>query len=128
MSKFLDYNFKNKKALIRVDYNVPLDDKLNITDDTRMRATVPTIKKIIADGGSAILMSHLGRPKDGPSDKYSLKHLLGKLSEFFPGTRILFANDCIGPEAMEMSKSLQPGDILLLENLRFYKEEEKGDK
>src|SRR6476646_10576279 len=128
MSKFSEFNFKNKKALIRVDFNVPLDDKFNITDDTRMTAAVPTIKKILKDGGSVILMSHLGRPKDGPTEKYSLKHLVIHLRKLLQGATIFFANDCIGDEAIQMSKELQPEEILLLENLRFYKKEEKGDK
>ncbi|MEO6069250.1 MAG: phosphoglycerate kinase [Chitinophagaceae bacterium] len=127
MSKFQDFNFKGKKALIRVDYNVPLDDSFHITDDTRIKATLPTIKKIIADGGSVILMSHLGRPKSGPEDKFSLKHLVPHLSELL-GMDVSFASDCVGSEAVEKAQALQPGDVLLLENLRFYKEEEKGDK
>ena len=128
MSRFSDHNFKNEKALIRLDFNVPLDDKYNITDDTRMQASMPTIKKILSDGGSVILMSHLGRPKDGPSDKYSLKHLINHLQELLPGAKILFADDCIGNDAEQKSKDLKPGEVLLLENLRFYKEEEKGDE
>jgi phosphoglycerate kinase len=128
MSKFSDYNFKGQKALIRVDFNVPLDKQtLAITDDNRMRATIPTIKKILNDGGSAILMSHLGRPKDGPEDKSSLKHLVKHLSELLGGTIVLFANDCIGEQAYLTANMLRPGEVLLLENLRFYKEEEKGD-
>jgi phosphoglycerate kinase len=127
MSKFSAYNFKGKKALVRVDFNVPLNDKYQITDDTRMSAAVPTIQKIIKDGGSVILMSHFGRPKDGPTEKYSLKHLLVHLRRLLNGEAVLFANDCIGDEAAKMSKDLQPGEVLLLENLRFYKEEEKGD-
>ena len=99
MSQFSNHNFKNEKALIRVDFNVPLDEHFNITDDTRMRAAVPTIQKIAKDGGSVILMSHLGRPKGGPVDKCSLKHLLPHLKELLPGTTVLFANDCIGTEA-----------------------------
>jgi len=126
MSKFSDYNFKDQKALIRVDFNVPLNDKFEITDDTRMKATVPTINKIIKDGGSVILMSHLGRPKDGPSGKFSLKHLVKHL-ETLLNKEVLFANDCIGDEANSKAASLKPGQVLLLENLRFYKEEEKGD-
>ena len=128
MSKFSDHNFIGQKALIRVDFNVPLNDKYAITDDTRMRAAVPTIQKIIKDGGSVILMSHLGRPKDGPSEKYSLKHLVVHLRRLLNGETVLFANDCIGEEAIKMSADLQPGEVLLLENLRFYKEEEKGDE
>jgi phosphoglycerate kinase len=127
MSQFSQYNFKGQKALIRVDFNVPLNDKFEITDDTRMRAAVPTIKKILGDGGSVILMSHLGRPKDGPTDKYSLKHLVPHLQQLL-GTPVLFANDCIGEQAYTTAGMLKPGETLLLENLRFYKEEEKGDK
>jgi phosphoglycerate kinase len=127
MSKFQDSNFKGKKALIRVDFNVPLDKEYNITDDTRMRAAVPTIKKILSDGGSVILMSHLGRPKEGPTDKYSLKHLIKHLSDLL-GTNVQFANDCIGEEAYQKAQALKAGEVLLLENLRFYKEEEKGDE
>jgi phosphoglycerate kinase len=127
MSKFSDFNFKGKKALIRVDFNVPLDDKFNITDDTRMTATIPTIKKILGDGGSVVLMSHLGRPKDGPTEKYSLKHLIKHLNELL-GTEVQFASDCIGEEAMQKAGELKEGEVLLLENLRFYKEEEKGEK
>ncbi len=127
MSKFRDTNFSGKKALIRVDYNVPLDDQYNITDDTRMTATIPTIKKILGDGGSVILMSHFGRPKDGATDKYSLKHLVKHISEL-TGKDVAFANDCIGNEAIQKATALQPGQILLLENLRFYNEEEKGDE
>jgi len=128
MSKFSEHNFKGEKALVRVDFNVPLNDKYQITDDTRMSAAVPTIQKIIKDGGSVILMSHLGRPKDGPSEKYSLKHLVVNLRRLLNGETVLFANDCIGGEANKMSTDLQPGEVLLLENLRFYKEEEKGDE
>src|SRR4249920_512347 len=98
MSKFSDHNFKNEKALIRVDFNVPVDEQYNITDDTRMRAAIPTIKKILNDGGSVILMSHLGRPKEGPEDKYSLKHLIKHLSELLDGKEILFADDCISED------------------------------
>ncbi|HWI92370.1 MAG TPA: phosphoglycerate kinase [Flavisolibacter sp.] len=127
MSKFQDTNFKGKKALVRVDFNVPLDKEYNITDDTRIRAALPTIKKILADGGSVILMSHLGRPKEGPTDKYSLKHIIKHLSNSL-GTDVQFANDCIGEEAYQKAGALKPGEVLLLENLRFYKEEEKGDE
>ena len=129
MTKFSDYNFKGQKALIRVDFNVPLDDQFNITDDSRMTATIPTIKKILADGGSVILMSHLGRPKDGPVDKYSLKHLVKHLHELLGGNaKVFFADDCIGEQAKLTGGMLKTGEVLLLENLRFYKEEEKGDK
>ena len=122
-----NYNFKNKRALIRVDFNVPLNDKFEITDDTRMRAAVPTIKKVLAGGGSVILMSHLGRPKNGPEDKFSLKHILKHLEELL-GVPVKFADDCIGESAKEQAAALKPGEVLLLENLRFYKEEEKGDE
>ncbi|MHA4846284.1 phosphoglycerate kinase [Flavitalea antarctica] len=128
MPKFSDYDFSGKKALIRVDFNVPLDDKFQITDDTRMTASIPTIKTILEKGGSAILMSHLGRPKDGPTDKYSLKHLVPHLQELLPGAKVIFAEDCIGEKATSAAKALKPGEVLLLENLRFYKEEEKGDE
>lgn len=127
MSKFSQYNFAGQKALVRVDFNVPLNSTFEITDDTRIKATIPTIKKILADGGSVILMSHLGRPKDGPAEKYSLKHLVNHLTQLL-GTPVLFANDCIGEEAKQKASSLQPGQVLLLENLRFYKEEEKGNE
>jgi len=122
-----DFNFKNKRALIRVDFNVPLDDKFQITDTTRIDATLPTIRKILNDGGCVILMSHLGRPKDGPSDKYSLRHLLPYLKKV-TGVEVKFAPDCIGQDTLKMASELKPGEILLLENLRFYKEEEKGDE
>jgi phosphoglycerate kinase len=128
MSQFSEHNFKNEKALVRVDFNVPLDKDFSIADDTRMRAAVPTIKKILNDGGSVILMSHLGRPKNGPEEKFSLKHLLPHLKQLLGGVNVLFADDCIGNDAVEKSKSLKPGEVLLLENLRFYKEEEKGDE
>src|ERR1700733_13402711 len=108
MSQFSQYNFSGQKALIRVDFNVPLNDKFEITDDTRMRATIPTIKKILNDGGSAILMSHLGRPKDGPTDKYSLKHLVKHLTELLGGsTHVFFADDCIGEKAALTASMLQ---------------------
>lgn len=138
MSKFSDFDFKGKKALIRVDFNVPLDASFTITDDTRIKATIPTIKKVLNDGGSVILMSHLGRPKDGPTDKYSLKHLVKHLFELLnpgnttpalgePSTRVFFANDCVGEQAGMTANMLRPGEVLLLENLRFHKEEEAGD-
>jgi phosphoglycerate kinase len=120
------FNFSGRKALIRVDFNVPLDKDFHITDFTRINATLPTIEKILANGGSCILMSHLGRPKDGPIDKYSLKHLVADLSRL-TGVDVDFANDCIGDEAITKAHDLKPGGILLLENLRFYKEEEAGD-
>ncbi|MFD2161001.1 phosphoglycerate kinase [Paradesertivirga mongoliensis] len=120
-------NFSGKKALIRVDFNVPLDENFNITDDNRIQGALPTITKILRDGGSVILMSHLGRPKDGPVNKYSLQHLVGHLSGVLD-TEVQFADDCIGKQAIEKAAALQNGDVLLLENLRFYKEEEKGDE
>ena len=129
MSKFSDHNFANQKALIRVDFNVPLDKQsFAITDDNRMRAAIPTIQKILSDGGSVILMSHLGRPKDGYEEKSSLKHLVKHLSDLLGGINVKFADDCIGTSAVELSATLKSGEVLLLENLRFYKEEEKGDE
>ena len=123
-----DLNFEGKKALIRVDFNVPLDKTtFAVTDDTRIRAAIPTIKKILTDGGSVILMSHLGRPKEGPIEKYSLKHIVTTLQNLL-GTQVQFADDCIGENALKMAASLKSGEVLLLENLRFYKEEEKGDE
>ena len=121
-----DINFKGKRALIRVDFNVPLDKSFNVTDDNRIRATIPTLKKILGDGGSCILMSHLGRPKEGPEEKFSLKHTVKKTEELL-GRPVKFAGDCIGEEAYKLSSGLKPGEVLLLENLRFYKQEEKGD-
>jgi phosphoglycerate kinase len=127
MKLLQDYSFAGKKALVRVDFNVPLDKAtLAVTDDTRLRAAIPTIKKILADGGSAILMSHLGRPKGGPEEKYSLRHIIPAL-EGLLGVSVQFADDCIGAQATEKAGSLQAGQVLLLENLRFYKEEEAGD-
>jgi phosphoglycerate kinase len=129
MSKFSDFNFKGHTALVRVDFNVPLDDEFKITDDTRMTATIPTIKKILADGGKVVLMSHLGRPKDGPTDEFSLKHLVNHLHELLGGeTKVFFADDCVGSQAGLTATLLREGDVLLLENLRFHKEEEKGDE
>lgn len=128
MSTFSNYNFSGQRALIRVDFNVPLNDKFEITDDTRMHATIPTIQKVLGDGGSVILMSHLGRPKGGPEDKFSLRHLVPHLKELLGGKDVQFADDCIGASATAASAALKPGSVLLLENLRFYKEEEKGDK
>lgn len=120
-------SFNGKRTLVRVDFNVPLDEDYNITDDNRMTAALPTIKKILKDGGAVILMSHLGRPKDGPTDKYSLKHVVPHLADLL-GQQVEFADDCIGEDAIQKSKELEKGEVLLLENLRFYKEEEKGDK
>jgi len=127
MNTVADYNFENKKALIRVDFNVPLNDHFEITDDTRIRAVLPTIQKILNDGGSAILMSHLGRPKSGPEKRFSLKHLVPHLSEKLQ-TPVKFANDCIGTQAIELAGRLAAGEVLLLENLRFYEEETQGDR
>ena len=129
MSKFSDFNFKGHTALVRVDFNVPLDDAFNITDDNRMTATIPTIKKILADGGKVVLMSHLGRPKDGPTDKFSLKHLVKHLHELLGGeTKVFFADDCVGSQAGMTANMMRAGEVLLLENLRFHKEEENGDE
>ncbi|MFT4071547.1 MAG: phosphoglycerate kinase [Dysgonamonadaceae bacterium] len=116
------FNFAGKKAFVRVDFNVPLDANFKITDDTRIRAALPTLKKILTDGGSVIIASHLGRPK-GVEEKYSLKHILGHVSELL-GVDVQFANDCVGKEAEVKAASLQPGEALLIENLRFYAEEE----
>ena len=127
MKTINEINFKGKRALIRVDFNVPLDKSFNVTDDNRIRATIPTIKKILNDGGSCILMSHLGRPKDGPEEKFSLRHTL-KTTEELLGKSVKFGGDCIGDEAFKTSEGLKPGEVLLLENLRFYKQEEKGDE
>ncbi len=126
MKTVKDINFRGKRALIRVDFNVPLDKSFKVTDDNRIRATIPTIQKILSDGGSCVLMSHLGRPKDGPEEKYSLKHTISTTSALL-GKPVQFASDCIGEEARTKAAALKPGEILLLENLRFYKEEEKGD-
>lgn len=120
------YNFSGKRALIRVDFNVPLNDKFEITDDNRLKAALPTINKILADGGSVVLMSHLGRPKLGHEEKFSLKHVVSYLSEKL-GLEVKFSGDCIGDDAEEKSSSLKPGEVLVLENLRFHKEETKGD-
>ena len=125
MKTINDFNFNNKKALIRVDFNVPLDDNFNVTDANRIEAAKPTIDKILAEGGSVILMSHLGRPK-GNEDKYSLKHIVAKTAEVL-GVPVTFANDCIGSVAQTAAANLQPGQVLLLENLRFYAQEEAGD-
>jgi phosphoglycerate kinase len=116
------FNFAGKKAFVRVDFNVPLDENFNITDDNRIRAALPTLKKIIADGGSLIIGSHLGRPK-GVTDKYSLKHIVNHVSKLL-GVEVQFANDCMGEEAVAKAAALKPGEALLLENLRFYAEEE----
>jgi phosphoglycerate kinase len=125
MKTLHDFNFNSKKAIIRVDFNVPLDENFKVTDVNRIEAAKPTIDKIIADGGSVILMSHLGRPK-GKEEKYSLKHIVSKVSEVL-NIPVLFASDCRGEVAQNAVISLQPGQVLLLENLRFYPEEEAGD-
>lgn len=125
MKTLNDFNFKDKKAIIRVDFNVPLDENFKVTDNTRIEAAKPTIDKIINEGGSVILMSHLGRPK-GVEEKYSLKHILAETEKIL-GRSVKFANDCIGNEAIELAANLKAGEVLLLENLRFYAEEEKGD-
>ena len=128
MNTITDFDFNGHKALIRVDFNVPLDKETQaVTDDTRLRAALPTINKILGDGGSVILMSHLGRPKDGPEEKYSMKHVIGRLESLL-GRPVLFATDCIGESAASAASKLQPGEVLLLENLRFHPEETKGDE
>ncbi len=120
-------NFLNKRAVIRVDFNVPLNDNFEVTDSTRIKAAIPTLKKILKDGGSIVLMSHLGRPKSGPSNEFSLKHIVNEVSKQL-GTNISFVDDCISDDAFSKSTSLKNGEVVLLENLRFYKEEEKGDE
>ena len=134
MKSIKEVNFKGIRALVRVDFNVPLDKQFNITDDSRIRLAIPTIKKILDDGGSVVLMSHLGRPlkklkEDGSIDfgKFTLKHTVDKISELI-GKPVQFTNDCIGEESLKASSALGAGDVLLLENLRFHKEEEKGDE
>jgi len=126
MKTLQDINFNAKKAIIRVDFNVPLNDNFNVTDANRIEAARPTIDKILADGGSVILMSHLGRPK-GKEDRYSLRHIVAKCSEVL-GITVQFASDCIGEIAVNATKNLKQGEVLLLENLRFYAEEEAGDE
>lgn len=125
MKRLKDYNLKDQKALIRVDFNVPLDESFNVTDATRIVSAKPTIIQILEAGGSCVLMSHLGRP-DGIEDKYSLKHIVNKVSEII-GVEVLFVSDCVGELAEQAVNDLKPGQVLLLENLRFYKEETKGD-
>ncbi|WP_439185274.1 phosphoglycerate kinase [Carboxylicivirga taeanensis] len=127
MAAIDSFNFAGKKAIIRVDFNVPLNDKFEITDDTRIRAAVPTIKKVLADGGSVILMSHLGRPKGEAKEEFSLKHIVAHLSATL-GVDVKFAPDCIGDEVKAMAAELNAGEVLLLENLRFHNEETKGDE
>lgn len=121
-----DLDFSGRRAVVRVDFNVPLDEHFTITDDNRIQGAAPTIKKILNDGGSAVLMSHLGRPKEGPTDKFSLRHIVSHLSAVL-GVDVKFADDCLGEEARQKAQALKAGEVLLLENLRFYKEEEKGD-
>lgn len=127
MKTINDFNFKDKKALVRVDFNVPQDDNLKVRDNTRIQAVKPTIEKILNDGGSVILMTHLGRPKGKISDEFSLKNILTEIEQVL-GKSIKFCSDCIGAEAQKMSADLQPAEILLLENLRFHQEEENGDE
>lgn len=127
MKTIQDYNFKGKKALIRVDFNVPLDKDMKVTDETRINAAIPTLKKILNDGGSCILMSHLGRPKSGPEDKFSLRHIIPNLRSKL-GVTMKFADDCVGQSANDAAASLKEGEVLLLENVRFYKEETAGDE
>lgn len=127
MRTIADFNFSGKRAVIRVDFNVPLDKQtFAVTDDTRLRAALPTINKILNDGGSVVLMSHLGRPKGGPEDKYSLRHIVAHLSQLL-SREVQFVNDCIGDMALKAAQSLKAGEVVLLENLRFHSEEEKGD-
>ncbi len=126
MKTINDFNFENKKALIRVDFNVPLDEELNVTDATRIEAAKPTILKVLEDGGSAVLMSHLGRPK-GVEEKFSLKNIVATVSDFI-GVQVKFVADCVGEEVDQAVADLQNGEVLLLENLRFYSEEKAGDK
>ncbi len=123
MNSIDTYDFKGKRAIIRVDFNVPLDADFNVTDDTRIRAAIPTIKKVLAGGGSVILMSHLGRPKKNNEEKYSLKHIVSAVEKDL-GEKVGFAGDCIGDKAAEMAANLKPGQVMMLENLRFYAEEE----
>lgn len=127
MKTINDYSFADRKALVRVDFNVPLNENFEVTDHTRLKAAVPTILKILADGGNPILMSHLGRPKNGPDEKFSLKHIIPDLSHLL-ATNVIFVDDCISNEAVEKAAGLEEGDVLLLENVRFYEEETKGDE
>jgi len=127
MNTINTYNFKNKKVLVRVDFNVPLDDKFNVTDDTRIRAAIPTLKKILSEGGSVIIMSHLGRPKNVPEDKFSLKHIVAPLSKLL-GVDVKFSTDCIGAATKALTSAMKPGEAILLENLRFHTEETKGSE
>ena len=127
MLDFKNTNFNGKRVVMRVDFNVPLNSDFQVTDDTRIAGAAPTIKKILKDGGSVVLMSHLGRPKGGPEEKYSLRHIIPVLQSYFPGVTISFADDCVSSDALTKSAGLKQGELLLLENLRFYPEEEKGN-
>lgn len=127
MKTINDFNFNNKRAIIRVDFNVPLNDAFDVTDDNRIVAAKPTIDKIVNEGGVAILMSHLGRPKSGPEEKFSLKHIVSKVEEVL-GRKVTFVNDSVGADVEAVVEAARPGDVILLENLRFYKEEEAGDE
>lgn len=127
MQTVKDYSFKNKTALIRVDLNVPLNKDFKITDDTRIKATIPTIKKVLEDGGKAVLMSHLGRPKNGPENKFSLQHIVGDLEKAY-GAKVHFSEDTIGEKAESAAQNLKNGEVLLLENVRFHEGETKGDE
>ena len=127
MKTINDFNFKDKKALVRVDFNVPQDDQLNVTDNTRISAVKPTVEKILKDGGSVILMTHLGRPKGEVKNEFSLKHIKDEVSRVL-GHEVKFVEECVGEKAEKAASELQPGEILLLENLRFHNEEEKGDE
>ena len=125
MKTLNDFNFDNKKALIRVDFNVPLNDNFDVTDATRIVSAKPTIIKVLEDGGSCILMSHLGRPK-GVQEEFSLRHIINKVEDIL-GVEVKFVDDCVGSKAEEAAENLNPGEILLLENLRFHDEEKQGD-
>ncbi len=127
MLDFKNTNFNGKRVVMRGDFNVPLNSDFQVTDDTRIAGAAPTIKKILNDGGSVVLMSHLGRPKGGPEEKYSLRHIIPALQSYFPGVTISFADDCVSSDALTKSAGLKQGELLLLENLRFYPEEEKGN-
>ena len=127
MQNIKDYNFSGKKALIRVDFNVPLNSKLEVRDNTRIKAAVPTIKKVLEKGGAVILMSHLGRPKNGPEVKFSLSNIMAEVSDLV-GVNVIFANDCIGNDTEEQAKNLNPGEVMLMENLRFHIDEKKGNE
>ncbi len=127
MKTVKDYSFENKTALIRVDLNVPLNKDFQVTDDTRIKATIPTIKKVLGDGGKAVLMSHLGRPKNGPENKFSLKHIVGDLEKAY-GAKVHFSEDTIGEKAESAAQNLKNGEVLLLENVRFHEGETKGDE